>query len=143
MQFPPELSASHQRQCDCGYTRCAIGALAKKYFAHLKTNGGKCKRGFARDLLADTNKQAGSLEITRHDLNNEINRINAKRKAEADTVEQEQDITHHVSPSSPVVASQVVASLSVAASSVVASSIVSCCIVSSKSLLLRRLWCDI
>ena len=57
----------------------AIGALAKKYFAHLESrDDGRSKCGFVKDLLVITNAKASGLEITRNDLNNEINRINTK-----------------------------------------------------------------
>ena len=48
-----------------------------------------------KDFLADTNAKASGLKI-RNDINNGINRINTKRKAEVDT--EEQDYIHHVSP---------------------------------------------
>ena len=49
-------------------------------------NGGKCKRGFVKQLVNSANKKAPGLDITCDDINNEERRLaNANKNKKADS----------------------------------------------------------
>ena len=75
------------RQFDAISTTMRAGLLkscAESLIKNKASNGGKCKRGFVKQLVDSANEKAPGLDITRNDINNEERRLaSTKRKRES------------------------------------------------------------
>ena len=77
----------------------AIRSLAEQVIRHTDENGGRCRRGFLKTLLAGVVSTVGVLQITRDSVNNEVRRIRAAQKKASEQTAEEVSAEDPGSPS--------------------------------------------
>jgi hypothetical protein len=59
-----------------------IQSCLERVIAHAASNGGSCRRGFAKELVDELNQRAPLLKITHDDINNKVRIIKGQREEE-------------------------------------------------------------
>ena len=76
-----------------------IRSLAESVIGHTEANGGRCRHGFMKELLASVGSSVAALEITRDSINNEVRRIRAARKKASEQAAAQVSAAESSSPS--------------------------------------------